>query len=173
MAGIAQRGWLRGASIALFAGVLALVVTVSDPVQAGAVLFVVPIALLALADGLRGGLTGVAIAVLLTVVWATTEDVGLEALGYASRISAFVVIGVLVGRYEDLARRHVQRTLDERYATELQDRVVQSLVLARYALPRDDDAAEHVEAALDNTRQIISDRLGDVEPGDLRLRMGP
>ena len=173
MSGFAQRGWLRLGSAVLYCGVLGLLFAVSDPVQAGAVLFVIPVALLALADGLRGGLAGAAIAAVLTAVWVTSDDIDLEWLGWASRITAFLVIGILVGAFEDLARRHVTRDLGERYAAELHDSVVQSLVLAQYAMRDGQDASPHVEQALENAKVIISERLGEVQPGDLRLSSRP
>ena len=173
MAEFAQRGWFRLASLLLFGGIAALLFAVSDPVQAGAVLFVVPIAMLALSDGLRGGLTGAAAASILTAVWATADDIDLEVLGWTSRLVAFVVIGVFVGHFEDVARRHVRRGLDEDYATELHDRVVQSLVLARYALEERGEANQHVDDALANAKAIISERMAEVEPGDLRLAPRP
>jgi PAS domain S-box-containing protein len=57
-------------------------------------------------------------------------------------------------------------------ATELNDNVVQGLVLAKYALDRDDaaTAAALVASTLDEARRMIDDLLGDaeVEPGQLR-----
>ncbi len=57
-------------------------------------------------------------------------------------------------------------------ATELNDNVVQGLVLAKYALGRDDrSAAERMlDSTLGQARRMISDLIGreNVEPGDLR-----
>jgi signal transduction histidine kinase len=167
--GNVQRGFFRAAAGALFASVLALLFAVSDPVQAASVLFVVPIALLALSDGLRGGAAGAVVATALLAVWVHSDDVHLNAIGWGSRIISFLMIGLLVGHYQDLARAYERRRLDERYAGELHDRVVQSLVLARYQLRDNDDPSAAVDTALANAKEIISERLGDVHPGDLRL----
>jgi hypothetical protein len=167
-----RHGLIRFAAAVLFALVLILLYAVSDPVQAASVLFVVPIALLALSDGRRGGAAGAVIATALTVLWAVSDDIDLNALGYASRIVSFFLLGLLVGRYEDLARSYERRRLDESYAAELHDRVVQSLVVARYELDDDDDdgrASAALDDALAGAKEIISERLGEVEPGDLRL----
>jgi signal transduction histidine kinase len=164
-----QRGLFRAAAGALFAGVLALLFAVSDPAQAASVLFAVPIALLALSDGIRGGTAGALVATGLVAVWVHADDVSLNAIGWSSRIISFLVIGLLVGHYQDLARAYERRRLDERYASELHDRVVQSLVLARYQLRDNDDPSAAVDTALANAKEIISERLGDVHPGDLRL----
>jgi hypothetical protein len=154
----------------MFAVIFALLFVVSDPAEAGALLFVVPIALLALTDGGRGGALGAAIGTVLVLVWVAVDDVDLGVLGYLSRIGAFTLIGWLVGRYEDLARSYERRRLDERYATELHDRVVQTLVVARYHLDDRPEAQQAVDAALDGAKDIISRRLGEVEPGELRMQ---
>ncbi|MFL5845706.1 MAG: hypothetical protein ACJ762_13545 [Solirubrobacteraceae bacterium] len=168
-----QRGRLRTAAGGFFAVIFVLLFAVSDPVQAGAVLFVVPVALLALADGLRGGVVAALLASVLVVVWAVVDDIGLNTLGYGSRILAFALIGTLVGRFEDLARAYERRRLDERYAGELHDRVVQSLVVASYQLREENSpASAAVDEALAGAKEIISARLGEVEPGDLRLSDG-
>ena len=169
MAARTQRRLLRaGAGIGL-AMIFALLFAISDPVQAGALLFVVPVAMLALSDGTRGGLAGAAAAIVLLAVWVLGDDIGLTVLGWASRITAVVMIGLLVGRYEDLARAQERRRLDERYAIELHDRVIQSLVVARYRLDDRPEAQAAVDAALAGAKEIISTRLGDVAPGRLRM----
>lgn len=165
-----QRGLFRTLAAALFAVVLALVFVVSDPVQAGTTLFVVPIALLALSDGVRGGVIGALVATALVLVWVLIDDVGLTVLGWGSRLASFAVVGLLVGRFEDLARTYERRRLDERYAEELHDQVIQSLVVASYQLRDDGEAKVAVDRALAGAKEIISKRLADVEPGDLRLR---
>ena len=63
-----------------------------------------------------------------------------------------------------------------RQAVELNDSILQTLVLARYALDRQeaDEAAHLLDAALDGTRALVSARLGPEAgfrgplPGDLR-----
>lgn len=166
------RGLFRVIAAVLFAAVFVLLVVVDDPVQAISVLFVVPIALLALSDGLRGGATGALTAAVLTAVWDVTQDVPLNVLGWASRVTAFVLIGAVVGRFEDLARTYQRRRMDEAYAAELHDRVVQLLVVARYQLRDGGVGTEAVDEALTGAKEIISERLGNVEPGDLRLSSG-
>ncbi|MCW2992069.1 MAG: hypothetical protein JWM73_2663 [Solirubrobacterales bacterium] len=165
-----HRGLFRTVAAVLFGLVFALLFAVSDPAQAGAVLFVVPVALLALSDGTRGGAIGAAVGTVLVAIWVFADDVHLNVLGWGSRILSLLLIGLLVGRYEDLARSHERQRLDERYAGELHDRVVQSLVLASYQL-RDEhsEASAAVAEALAGAKEIISERLGEIEPGDLRL----
>jgi PAS domain S-box-containing protein len=69
---------------------------------------------------------------------------------------------------EALAAARIAR----RQATELNDNVVQGLVLAKYALGRDDDAsaARMIDDTLGHARRMITDLIGRdaVRPGDLR-----
>ena len=164
---------LRAVALVLYAIVAVVVFAVSDPVQAGAVLWTVPIALLAISDGRRGGAAGAAVAIVLLVAWVTVDDIDLEALGWASRIVTFVLIGGLVGHYAEIAGDLARRRVEERYATELHDTVLQSLVLARYQLTDEHDARAPVEDALQGVKYILSDRVAGVVPGDLRLSGPP
>jgi hypothetical protein len=163
---------------AAFVAVFVLALAVDDPRQAVSVLYVVPIALAALAAGVRGGLSAAALAAALLGVWVAVKDVEIGMSGWISRLVAFVLIGGLVGRYEDLARTLVRRRVEEEAATEVHDGVVQSLVVAAYELRRgnNESAEESVEEALASAKAIISTRIPDVQPGDLRLpsrRAGP
>ena len=170
---LASRGTLRAVAAALFAAVGALLFAVSDPVQAGAVLWTVPIAVLAIADGRRGGVAGIAIATVLLVGWVSVDGIDLEPLGWASRIVTFVLIGGLVGHYAEIAGGVERRRVEDRYATELHDTVLQSLVLARYQLPDDHAARPQVDDALQGLKEILSDRVAGADPGDLRLNGPP
>lgn len=167
---------LRALAAVLFAAVVAGAIVADDPRQAVVVLFVLPVALLAISDGQRGGLAGAVTATALTVVWVLVDDIALAPLGWVSRLTSFWLLALMVGRYEDLARRQELRVLNERHAHELQDRVVQRLVLARYRLRADGapaEAQDSVEVALEEAKAIISARLGGIEPGSLRLRGAP
>lgn len=156
----------------LFALTFWLLYAVNDTRAGVAALFAVPITVSALTFGRRGGIIGASISVVLTVLWLVTSDTHLGAFGWISRLVPFFVIGVAIGIYEDRTRRSERHRLDERYAGELHDRVVQSLVLATYALQKpgsDPTAREAVEEALAAAKDIISSRMDAVAPGDLRL----
>jgi hypothetical protein len=169
----ASRAVLRAIAAVLFAVVTAVLSIASDPVQAGAVLYVLPVALLAISDGRPGGLGAAALATAGLIAWVAVEDVGLNALGWAARIASFVTVGWLVGHYAQVASRLERRRVEERYATELHDRVLQELVIARYALPDDHIARPHVDGALARLKDIISDRVTDPDPGELRISGEP
>lgn len=92
-------------ALAMFGGVFALRALHSNVSDAEEILYVVPIALLALRFGLRGGLAGALVALGLVGVWdAYKDDVELSAQGYLSRGAAFVLLGALLGDFVD--KRH-------------------------------------------------------------------
>lgn len=153
----------------LFAAIFALRLAVEDPGAAISVLYVVPVALTALAGSMRGGIAGALVAAALVLLWVVIKDVDLGAMGWTARLVAFFTIGAVVGRYEEVFRDHERRRLGERYASELHDRVIQSLAVARYSLEDEHPARPQVDEALEGAKYIISERLGDVAPGDLRL----
>jgi PAS domain S-box-containing protein len=95
-----------GIALALFAAVFAL--RASDPhvVDSDEILFVVPIALLALRFGLRGGLTAALLGLALVGAWDLFDpDVGLAALGYLSYGAGFLLLGTLLGAFVDHRRQ--------------------------------------------------------------------
>jgi PAS domain S-box-containing protein len=103
----------------LFGAVFVLSVAGRSHADAPLVLLVAPVALLAVAYGLRGGVAAAAVAVVLatTSLVLTGDEVSL--LGYISRGTAFVVVGILVGRVVDQRRallaaigRHQEMSLD-------------------------------------------------------------
>jgi hypothetical protein len=166
-----RRAELLVAAAAGFAAVFGLAMWIDDPRQAITVLYVVPIALVALATGVRAGVVAALLASALVAVWVAVGDVEIGMSGWISRLVAFFLIALLVGRYEQLARETVRQRLEERAAAEVQEGVVQSLVIATYELRRGDSSAAEsaVEDALGAAKEIISARLPDVKPGDLRL----
>jgi PAS domain S-box-containing protein len=94
-------------AVALIVAVLVLriAVTSSDPVL---ILSAVPIALLALEAGTRGGIAGATIGVVSVGLWSMVENVELSVLGYLIRVSMFFFVGVLVGHLAD----HLSRARD-------------------------------------------------------------
>jgi len=171
-----SRPALGAVTTLLFAGVFWLLYAVNDTREGVAALFAVPITVSALAFGRRGGVVASAISVVLTLTWLITSDTHLGAFGWISRLIPFLVIGLAIGLYEDRTRRNERHQLDERYAGELHDRVVQLLVLASYALQKpgsDPAASQAVDQALAAAKDIISSRMDTVVPGDLRLEGAP
>ncbi len=106
-------------SLALFVAIFVLRVSDSNVADGEATLFLIPIALLALRFGLRGGLAGALVACALVVAWGRYDDVHFSVSGYVSRGVAFLVLGPLIGSFVDHRRRleaellrHAEASLD-------------------------------------------------------------
>ncbi len=111
--GVARR-WAVPISLALFAAITIARFAIVDP-QAGSItlLYTLPIALLAIAEGFGAGLAGAGLALLLTAVWAIVKDVDISAVDYVTRAVAFGTTGGVVGWFADRSRANV-RTLRDR-----------------------------------------------------------
>jgi PAS domain-containing protein len=99
---------------ALFVAIAALRFADPEPADATLVLCVVPIAICAISYGPLGGVLASLVGVALTVAWTLYADAGVGPVGYGARIVAFVVVGVVVGRYAT-ERRALERRLDRAY----------------------------------------------------------
>lgn len=101
-------------ALALFAGIYVLQSRDTNPLDAEEVLYVVPIMLLALRFGLRGGLSGAFMGLALVGVWDWQgQDFGLSIAGYLSWAITFVLLGVLLGAFVD--HRHKLESEIARY----------------------------------------------------------
>jgi hypothetical protein len=130
-----------GVAGVLYALVFSIRVLAGGPDDAYALLFVLPVALVAVTFGMRAGLAGGLVGVALIVVWVVVEDVSLSATGWASRILPLLFLGGLVGDASDRLRRAdaEKRRLEAaallyREAIEINDSLVQGMAAARWAL---------------------------------------
>lgn len=96
-----------------FGVVFALRLVLPDPVDAMALLYCVPIALLAAVFGARAGRIAAAAAIGLVVLWVVLTDVKLGVLGYATRGTTFLLVGWLVGWLAD--RNRAIAKVDEQF----------------------------------------------------------
>lgn len=165
------------------AGVFALRLADSNSEDAVSVLYVLPVALVALAFGFRVGVvTGLA-GVGLVVGGSLVEGDALSLLGWATRITPLVLLGTLLGMASDQQRaadereRHWSRVaLLQREAAEINDGIVQGLATAKLALELDQTqmTREALESTLASARGLITELLGEVAeqqtfaPGDMR-----
>jgi PAS domain S-box-containing protein len=95
------RALVLAIAAALFAGIFVfrlLFQTASDPAL---ILNVVPIALLALEGGTRGGVLGATVAVATLGIWSIVDDTHLSLIGYVERVFTFFLVGFLVGNLAD------------------------------------------------------------------------
>lgn len=88
-------------AIVLFVGVTAVRALSSGVNDAVSFYYVLPVALLAVSYGLVGGLSGGLVASLLFTVWALMVDASFGPVGWLSRLSTFLLLGVLLGRSTD------------------------------------------------------------------------
>lgn len=108
MTGTRRRWTWPLVALGLFGAVTALrVATGPDAAEGVMLLYTLPIALLALDRGLRGGAAGACVGLGLLAAWALSGNVGLDALGYLTRAWAFVLLGGLTGFLADERSRAV------------------------------------------------------------------
>ena len=93
-------------ALTLFGAIFALRASDPNVGDGEGLLFVLPIGVLALRLGLRGGLAGALVAFALLASWdAERGHVPLTLLGFANRGVAFLALGVLLGAFVDRRRR--------------------------------------------------------------------
>jgi diguanylate cyclase (GGDEF)-like protein/PAS domain S-box-containing protein len=108
----------------LFGAVTALRFAAGTDVADGvALLYTLPIALLALRYGPRGGVAGACVALGLFAVWAVAQDVHVSAIGYLTRASAVVILGGVAGI---LSSQHSRITTDTRWFEMSNDMLVEA-----------------------------------------------
>src|SRR4051794_12416510 len=101
-----RRRWrVLAAALALFAGVFALRVVDENPDDAVTLLYLVPIALVAIEFGLAGGSISAVLACALLGTWIAVDDPGITAVGFLTRAVAFLAVGLVVGDIADRLRR--------------------------------------------------------------------
>jgi hypothetical protein len=165
-----------GLAGAMYAAFYVLQARDTRPADALEVLYTIPIAILALRFGLRGGIAGTVFAVLLIATYDISTGVfDSSILGYVCWPVTFMLLGALLGRYVDHSR-HLEERLSNQ-AHELEDAVtartaeledaraktLHRLVLA--AEYRDDDTFQHTSRVA-RSSVAIGKALG-VESGEL------
>ncbi len=98
-------------AIAMFGAILAWRFADPNPASAIGALYVVPVALLAVTLGTRGGMVGAALGLALSVLWAQVEQVSLGLDGYLARGLTFAAVALVVG-WQVRARHHSQAEAD-------------------------------------------------------------
>jgi hypothetical protein len=126
-------------AVAGFVGISALSGAVGGGPDAVSVLYVVPVAALALRNGAIGGVMGLAVAIwLLAGMALMSDDIKLSALGFASRVVSLVISGPLLGTLLDRLRR-VEALVDP-----LQRQVAAHDARAAYLVAASNSAEERV-----------------------------
>jgi PAS domain S-box-containing protein len=103
---------IAGACLLLVA-IFALGFAISDPSEAVAVLYTLPIALIAVAAGAAAGIATALAALALFGLWTAVDDVDVGALGFVTRGIGFLLLGGLLGHFTsrmrsayEMVRRH-------------------------------------------------------------------
>jgi signal transduction histidine kinase len=108
------RRWAVPIALVLFVAIAVARFTIDDP-SAGSLtlLFSLPIALLAIAQGAGAGLAAAGLSIVVVAGWAIAEDVSISAVDYVTRAVAFGTTGGVVGWFADRVRGNL-RALHER-----------------------------------------------------------
>jgi hypothetical protein len=179
-------------ALLLFAGIFALRLGVGDSRDGISMLFVFPIALLAMTGGILPGTLGGVAAVALVVTWTALSGTHLSAIGWASRILPLLLVGGLIGdacdrrrRAEVESRRLESSVRLHRDAIEINDGLVQGMAAAKWALEagRTATGIDILEDTLARGHQLVSALLRDADmsiagdpgaaPGDQRRPLSP
>jgi hypothetical protein len=165
-------------SVVLFAFVFVLqcAAGVEDPIS---MLYVLPVALLALTFDFRVGLAAGGAGVGLLGVWVAASGDTLSPLGWLSRATPLVLLGALVGaaadrirRTSEVERRATKVAMLQREAAEINDNVLQQLAATKWLLESGhlDDGIELLDETMTTARQLVTRMLGpdSVLSDDLR-----
>jgi hypothetical protein len=157
--------WL---AVALFVLVFAvrLVVHGAEPVE---MFLIFPVALLAMAFGVRIGLLAGLVGAALTVASVSLQGFTPSALGWLGRVVPILLLGVLVGWTRDretsaaqIRQALFEAQLREREAAELNDSIVQHLAVAKWMMEsgRADAGLELLSATISASESLVAALLG-------------
>lgn len=158
----------------LFLGVLGLRLRTGTPNDGYSMLYVLPVALVAMARGARAGLVAGLVAVALIVLWAVADDVTLGPLAWTSRVVPLLLLGALVGDASDrLQRADAERhrleaaALIHREAVEINDSIVQGMVTAKWALESGqlDSGLSTLTATITRAQELVSNLIRQAGTG--------
>lgn len=158
----------------LFAGIFAMRITLGGAADGAAMLYVLPIALVAVAFGFRAGLAAGLVGVLLVALWVTLKDVPLTPLGWISRALPMLLLGCLLGDAADRLRvaEAERRALEvaargRRDAIEVNDTIVQGMSAAKWSLESGNLAAglAILTQTLEVGHKLVSQQLRGAEMG--------
>lgn len=153
---------------AMFVAIFTLRVAETAAADAVSVLYVLPVALLALTFGFVVGTVASVGAVSLLVLGVDLTGTPLTALGWSTRLTPLLLLGPLIGfasdqlqEAEQRERHYAQVALLQREAAEINDDIVQRLAAAKWLLERGntDGAHEAVEDTMLAAQALVSRML--------------
>lgn len=143
-----------------------------DERDAISLLMVFPIALAALAFGLRAGAFAAVASVVVLVAWVVVDDISLSPLGWVSRVVPLLLLGILIGHASDAQRRATEvRTrlgwieARQREAAEINDTIVQSLTVAKWNVEAGNGEAgiSALEDVIEASQALVVDLLSGLD----------
>lgn len=177
-------------AVVLLIAIFLLGIAVDAPSEPGAILYSIPVVLIAIAVGPAAGAVAGATAGALFWAAARFQDESLDALEIGYRLLALIFLGALAGilatRLAESERNRVAAEREAadararlalreelgRRAVELNDEVVQGLALSGYLLSAGDAeaAASSLRSTLGRAQKIVGELIasGPLEPGALR-----
>jgi signal transduction histidine kinase len=177
-------------AVVLLVAIFLLGIAVDAPSEPGAILYSIPVVLIAIAVGPAAGAVAGATAGSLFWAAARVQDETFDALEIGYRLLALIFLGALAGilatRLAESERSRVAAELEAadartrlarreelaRRAVELNDEVVQGLALSGYLLSAADPeaAATSLRSTLARAQKIVGELIagGPLEPGTLR-----
>ncbi len=195
--------WYRSQSLGalVVAAGLFVAVTVAHLIanrtgEAVDMLYTLPVALLAMSFGLRGGLFGAAIGMTLFAIVELSDGIGdIDATGWISRAAALLLLGALLGRATDqieagrvraIAASEEQLRLEERArrqaeGLEISDSLLQHLAVAKWMLEAGEyeGAIEVLTSTMATGERMVAELLpmthsgGDAAPRTDARTKGP
>ena len=175
--------WYRSSALAalLVAAGLFAAVTVGHIIANGTgeavdILYALPVALLAMSFGLRGGLAGAAIGFALFAIVELSDGTGdIDATGWISRAAGLFLLGALLGRATDqieaerlrtIAEADQRQRLEERArrqaeGLEISDSLLQHLAVAKWMVEAGDNAGaiEVLTSTMVTGERMVADLL--------------
>jgi hypothetical protein len=170
----ARPRWVLAVAAALYLVFFLLRLAVGGPDDAVNMLYALPIALVALAFGRVGGLVAGLVGVALVGAWVLLDDVGLSAIGWASRVVPMLLLGGLLGDASDRladadARQRLLEAVAQRHrdATEVNDTLVQGMAAAKWALEagRYESGLKTLEETLQVGHELVSKLMREADMG--------
>jgi hypothetical protein len=160
----------------LFAAVTVAHIVASGTGEAVDILYALPVALLAMSFGLRGGLIGAAIGFALFAVVELMYGIGdIDATGWISRAAGIFLLGALLGRATDqveagrlraMAAAEERQRLEERArrqaeGLEISDSLLQHLAVAKWMIEAgdDDSAIEVLTSTMATGERMVAELL--------------
>jgi hypothetical protein len=159
----------------LFVAVLALRLRTGDAADAYSLLYVFPVALVAVTFGVRAGAAAGVLAVALMGVWVWVDEVTLSTTGWASRVLPMLLLGVLLGDAADRVRRAeadrsrlAAAALLHREAIEINDSLIQGMAAARWSLEagRVDAGLGTLDDTIAQAQELVSELIRRADMGD-------